>query len=92
MPFDIEVIFELKAFEFLKPLICLKAEPPSKNETVIIPLPGQPYNLFRCPAQTLAQMIISPTCSAKGLLIFRKVICFYITALSPPYHPYLYLD
>lgn len=45
MPFGIEVIFELKAFEFLKPLICLKAEPPSKNETVIIPLPGQPYNL-----------------------------------------------
>ena len=77
MPFGIEVIFERKAFKFLKPLICLKAKPPSKNETVIIPpLPRQLYNLFRCPTQTPAQMIISPTCSAKGPFIFRKVICF----------------
>ena len=85
--------FELKAFKFLKPLICLKAEPPSKNQTVIIsPLPRQLYSLFRCPTQTPAQMIISPTCSAKGPCIFRKVICFYVSALSPPYHPYSCLD
>ena len=92
MPFGIKTIFELKAFEFLKSLICLKAErhppTPPKNATLLNPLLGQLYNLlFWLPTQTPSQMIISPIFSPKGPFIFQKVTCFSINALSPPYHP-----
>lgn len=75
--------FEFKAFDYLKPSICLKAEPPPQTQWSAIPSPGttlisRDKKLVPCSIRpSLSQNYHIPICSPKGPFIFLKSHLFF---------------